>query len=245
MFAWDSKLIPAQVRDDIEKSNLRDVVFDDPLREETRKAKRNLVAASFAALLIALFQLEVTGILGLTANRPLGSEMVQGLACLVVLYFLVGFCFAAYVDYVAWKFQRERVLITPFLALLELIEANDRALREQLANATESLNQMPWEGITRAGVEPSGRLKNATAEGLGQLSAIRKHRDALASELGPLLKDWRSRVNEARRLTWRLIARFLSLWVLDLIVPYALGLIAVFKTSAGIIPVLTKALALN
>lgn len=235
MSTWQSKLVPAEVRDGIQKSSLEDVLFEDPFTDETRKAKRNVVASSFAALLIAIFQVEVSSVLGLTANRPLGPDIVQGLACLTVLYFLAGFCFGAYVDYVAWKFQRERVVVAPFVALLELIEAHDRALQEQIQNATSRL-----EPALSGKVLALGSEAKALATTNEQLVRILASRQALSQELAPLISDWRERVDQSNRLDRRLIARFLSLWTLDIVLPWAIATFALYKTGGGVLPVLAK-----
>jgi hypothetical protein len=111
---------PAKIHEAIKAADLNNVVFQDPLTDESRKAKRNLLIASFTCLLIAVLKLEVTSFLGLTAGAGVLSNVsVQGLACVVVIYTLIGFCFHVFVDYSAWKFERERLSTEPYLALIK------------------------------------------------------------------------------------------------------------------------------
>ena len=65
--------------------------------------------------------------------------LAQGLACLVVLYFLVAFIFHLFVDYTAWNFKRERQLTQPYLELICLFERQVSVTGEQIHNACDSL----------------------------------------------------------------------------------------------------------
>src|SRR5205814_3572347 len=120
----------------IRDNDLASVVFVDPFSAVTRLAKRNVLVASFVALLIAVLHLEITGFLGLQAsNSTLGNSLAQGLACLVVAYFLVSLIFHLFVDYTAWQFQRERLITRPYLDWVELLETQVNVTGEQIKNA--------------------------------------------------------------------------------------------------------------
>ena len=180
------------IRPDVYKAvadnNIGDVIFQDPFTEEARKAKRNLVAASFAALLIAALELQVSGFLGLqtTTGSTLASGITKGLACLIVSYFLASFVLAAFVDYSAWKFRRERVMVKPYLDLVAMLEAHVHTTGEQVMNATHRLDGIVIEREMLSQVS----FQNAIDEAKGQLVAINRHAESLHAEFKPLLEHW-------------------------------------------------------
>lgn len=137
----------AELYDKVSGADIDAIAFQDPLRDETRKAKRNLVAASFAAILIAAPNLQVEGFLGLkTADaRVLAAAATHGLACLAVIYFLVAFLLGFFVDYNAWRFEQERLLVKPYLELIKMAEQAFFALTEQIRNAMHYLHGQPLE----------------------------------------------------------------------------------------------------
>jgi len=233
------------IRPDIYKAvadnNIGDVIFQDPFTEEARKAKRNLVAASFAALLIAALELQVSGFLGLqtTTGTTLASGITKGLACLIASYFLASFVLAAFVDYSAWKFRRERVMVKPYLDLVAMLEAHFHTTGEQVMNATHRLDGIVIEHEMLSQVSS----QNAISEAKGQLAAIETHAASLHDEFKPLLEHWSTQVARLDRLSWRLRARFLSLWLLDIAVPLLLAGLAIWKTSEGLTAVWSKVAA--
>lgn len=220
------------IRPDIYKSiaenDIGDVVFQDPFTEETRKAKRNLVAASFGALLIAALDLQVTGFLGLqtVTGATLGWSITKGLACLLVAYFLAAFLLAAFVDYSAWKFKRERVLVRPYLELVSMLEAHFYLTGEQVQNATYHIKGFVVEGDMRSQVE----FQKLMSDTQGQLKSIQGNMSSFYEETKPLLAKWTNLIAKADRLSWRLRARFLSLWLLDILVPLVLAGLAIWRT---------------
>ncbi|MDL5367297.1 hypothetical protein QSH18_16940 [Xanthomonas sp. NCPPB 2654] len=224
--------IRADVYKAITDNNLNDVVFQDPFSDEARKAKRNLVAASFGALLIAALDLQVNGFLGLqtVTGSTLGVVITKGLACVVVLYFLAGFVLYASVDYAAWKFKRERFLVAPYLELVKMLEAHVNSTGEQVTNATSRLGSIVIESDMQSQVAFQEAIKNTK----GQLASIQEHTSQLHEEMRPLIGHWRLTVAKASRLSWRLRARFLSLWLLDMLFPLALSALAMWKSHEGL-----------
>ncbi|MED5622445.1 hypothetical protein [Ideonella sp. BN130291] len=226
----------AHIRQDVYKSiaenDIGDVVFQDPFTEETRKAKRNVVAAAFAALLVAALDLQVNGFLGLqtATGVTLGGEITKGLACVIVTYFLAAFLLSAFVDYAAWKFKRERILTKPYVELIAMLEAHFHVTGEQVNNATIRVEGVTVENDMRTQVE----FQKILAEAKGQLSSIQQNMDSFYEEVEPLLSKWRGLINKAERLSWRLRARFLSLWVLDIFTPLTLASFALWRTSSGL-----------
>lgn len=224
--------IRASLYKQIEENNIDDVVFEDPFHVETRKTKRNLVAASFGTLLIAALELQISGFLGLqtATGTTLGVLITKGLACIVVLYFFAAFVLAAYVDYSAWKFRRERYLIGPYLELLKMLASHVHVTGEQISNATSGLNGIVIENDMRSQVTFQEQINNT----LGQLESIQKSIASLHEEMLPLIDHWRAQVNKVQHLSWRLRARFLSLWILDMAVPITLACIAIWKTYESV-----------
>lgn len=229
----------AHIRADIAKAiadnDLDDVIFQDPFSEEARKAKRNLVAASFAAILIATLNLRVTGFLGLQTETGeiLASSITQGLACLLVAYFLAGFALTAYIDYAAWKFKRERALVRPYLELVKMLEAHIHVTGEQITNATAMLGRV----LDQSDMPSQADLTRSIDTAKGQLSSIHVHARSLHEEFKPLLDHWTKTVAKAERLSWRQRTRFLSLWLLDIVAPLMLAIAAVWRTHDGLVSV--------
>ena len=224
--------IRPEVYKKIEENNINDVVFEDPFKEETRKAKRNIIASSFIALLIATLDLQISGFLGLqtTTGSSLGGAITKGLIFIVVTYFLAAFVLAAYVDYSAWKFRRERYLVEPYLELIRMLEAHVQVLGEQMTNATSRLSGIVIEHNMQSQVSFQQAIKEAS----GQLKSIHENGIVLYQEMRPLIDHWSAMVKKAEGLSWRLRARFLSLWVLDIAVPIALAALAIWKTCGSV-----------
>lgn len=99
MWALADKDNMAQIRSDVHKvvseNDFNAVVFQDPFQDEARKAKRNVVAASFGALLISTLDLQINGFLGLqtATGTILAASITKGLACIIVIYFLAASLF--------------------------------------------------------------------------------------------------------------------------------------------------------
>jgi hypothetical protein len=234
----DTKYVTPEVYKDVHKNDINEVVFQDPFGDDARKAKRNLVAAGFGSILVAVLQLKVNGFLGLQTKDATGLSpaVTSGLACLVVIYFLVAFVFAAFVDYSAWKFKRERYLIRPYLDLIAMLENNCRTLQEQIKNATMRLNGLPHDNDMQSQVHYSKTIELT----LGQLQSIQTESSGFYSEVRPLLESWAATVKKANQLSWRLRARFVSLWALDILLPVALAGIGIYETAGGLREVVAR-----
>ena len=215
----------------VQENDLNKVVFVDPFSETTRKVKRNLIASSFVALLIAVLKLEITGFLGLQASHlNLGNQLAQGLACAVVIYFFLVFIFSAYIDYSAWQFQRERQQTKPYLDLISMLENHIQVTATQVNNAVEPLQRISLERDTHAQIALDREVSNA----LGQLKSIDERIKAVAEETRPLLNSWKETIAKMDRLNWRLRARYLGLWTLDIGFPLTLSSLALVETHQGL-----------
>ena len=158
--------------------------------------------------------LQVNGFLDLqtVTGAALGAVITQGLACIVVAYFLAVFALIAFVDYAAWKFRRERFLIKPYLELITMLEAHVSVTGEQVKNATTRIPEPETPREIVAGQVIPGRMEHGAAvqETLGQLRAISGSLSALYTEMQPLLKHWAATVSRATNLSWQLRARLLA-----------------------------------
>lgn len=218
----------------VEDNDLNEVIFKDPFSEETRKAKRNLMVASFISVLISILTLKITGFLGLQAESgTLGNEVARGLAFIVVAYLLVSFVFHVFIDYSAWQFNRERQLTQPYLELLEMFENHVYITAEQVKAAVSPLfnaNENPMQ------VMLAGYAKNMQ----DQLNEIINRLFLIETETRPLRESWKKTISAMDRLNFRLKARFASLWLLDILVPVAFAVFAAVKSYGGLPILLNK-----
>jgi hypothetical protein len=225
----------AQVRPEIYKAisenNMDNVIFSDPFSDVARKSKRNLLAAGFIGLLISVLNLEISGFLGLKAtNMNLGNELAQGLAFLILLYFISSFIFHAYIDYSAWNFESEKQLTKPYFDLVDLVESQINVTGEQIQNATSKLDSLSNEESMQAQVEVIKEINSARK----QLESINTQLSAVILEVNPLVSSWRDTIQKMNKLSYRLRARFFSLWFFDIIFPLIIAIAALFKCYSGV-----------
>jgi hypothetical protein len=227
-------IFPAHVHSEIKLNDLDAVSFKDPFSEVTRRAKRNLVVASFVAILVAALELKVTGFLGLSASgTDLGNDVAQGLAWMVVIYSLVTFLPHVFVDYAAWKFEHERRHVTPYLSFLEMLESRIRATEEQLKTVAHVLTA---EGFK----EGDPKLFEIGSQ---NLASITEQFNRIAAEARPLMKVWAEFVVRTRRLSARLRVRVVSLWAFDIVFPVAFAGCALLATYKGVGALLIRVLS--
>lgn len=223
----ERKLVPASVYEELEANSFKDVVFSDPLSDETRKVRRNLLLAAFVTLVLAALNLQVTGVMGLTtAVGGLKNDVLQGLCFGVVVYQLAAFVLHAYVDINGWKFELERAKVQPYLELVQLLRNEQSAAREQVSNAMYRLQNPNFDREMRAEVELTKDVRTARQ----QLEQIAEHQRMLLDEVKPLLVGWQESVRRASVLRPRLFARFFQLVVLDVLAPLLLSALAVVRT---------------
>lgn len=228
----------SDIYDAIEKNDINAVIFQDPLQDEARKAKRNLIVASFIAILVASLNFRVASFLGLQpmVGTTLEPALVRGLASLVVMYSLVSFVIVVYIDYSAWKFERERVLVAPYLTLVTRVEANFNVLHEQFQNAVRRLDGLPVE----PGMQGEIEFRKIITDAAGHMRSLTQEVVTMNSDIKAPLAHWNATIAATKRLSWRLRARFASLWILDIGFPLVFGAAALWKTSDGLGPLLAK-----
>lgn len=228
----------AQIRTDtykaISDNDMDQVLFKDPFSDVARKSKRNLIVAGFISLLISLLNLEISGFLGLkAANASLSNDIAQGVAFFATSYLLISFLFQIYIDYAAWKFEREKQETKPYFDLVQLFENQVSVTGEQITNATRRLEGFYNEESTKAESKIQHEIKSA----MDQLSSISSSLKSLLQEVNPLIESWQNTIGKMGSLSLRLKVRFFSLWALDILFPVIIALLALYKSSSGV-PVL-------
>lgn len=239
---WLSEQIGRAIRrNDIDLLIARDM--KEPFRDETRKAKRNVMAAAFAAIVIAALDVKVNSFVGLSATTgEIAADITRGLACLAVIYFLVGYIMDAVLDYIAWRIEISRLRIMPYLALVSEVERTFRASAQQLKNVAWTFDHL--SKLNEASRSNSISAKN-NSDALGQLPAIEKHQREMLEEARPLLEEWRSTLrNLAFQVNGRRVVRALRMWGWDVAVPAAVAGVAIARTGDGLLAVIPKLLGL-
>lgn len=117
-----------------------------------------------------------------------------------------------------------------------MVEGHFNILSEQIHNAISRLEHLSFERAMQEEVENQKLIR----ESLGQLGSISKSAQSLNSEFAPLLEHWTQTIEKSNRLTWRLRARFISLWTLDIILPLALATTAIWRTFDGVSSIVAK-----
>ena len=111
-----------------------------------------------------------------------------------------------------------------------MLEAQVQVTGEQVSNATNHLRGIVIENDMLSRVSFQQDINKA----VGQLKSIHDNGIAMYQEMQPLIDHWSSVVKKAERLSWRLRARFLSLWVFDIAVPIVLASLAILNTYGSV-----------
>lgn len=226
-----------EIYKEIKENDLNLVIFQNPFSDGTRKVKRNLLLSSFVCLLIALLKLQITGFLGLQASgQNLGTELAKGLSCILVFYFLLSFIFHTYIDYSAWQFTRERQITSPYLALIEIIENQTNVILETTKSVRGQLSDINLEKDMQAAVHLNKQLETS----ISQIYGLESRFSDFVEEINPLILNWKNTIKGMDRLSFRLKARFISLWILDIILPIALSILALKQSLSGTVVVWEK-----
>ena len=120
-----------------------------------------------------------------------------------------------------------------------MLENHIQITATQVNNAVEPLQRISLERETQAQIVLDRNVGNA----LGQLKSIDERIKAVAEETRPLLISWKDTITKMDRLNWRLRARFLGLWGLDILFPLALCGVAIIETYQGLRLVLERILS--
>lgn len=225
-----NKVVESLDRGDIEIAVLRDAT--DPFRDETRKAKRNLIASAFVAIVLGSLDVGITSFAGVTvAAGDEARAITQGLAALAVLYFAMGYFADAAVDYWAWRATVTNLSVTPYLSLVRTIYKNQSSWEGQLKNVAW---QLEYHRNPTVAQTPQGyKLAEANVMGaLKTLEQITGAQESVAQRVAPLLASWeRATRTIAFQLQFRRVVRWMRIWLWDLSLPAGLAVLAILKTG--------------
>ena len=220
-----------KIEEDLESSDLNQVLFSDPLSENTRKVRRNLIIASFACVLISVFTLTITGFLGLKAESgAIENEIAKGLGAIICIYYLSIFVIYSIIDIFAWKFKKEKILITPFQELVENIEGDYHTLKLHIQSHANKINNFSPDSDMRSEIHNDQQIQKINE----LFNGTKKGIDHLHESVAPFLKEWRVRCKKLKIANTRLVFRKASLYILDILIPLLLASLALYKTLESI-----------
>ncbi|ENV4253264.1 hypothetical protein ACEWAB_22465 [Vibrio parahaemolyticus] len=220
----------------LEENEIEKVLFSDPLSETTRKSRRNLMIASVMCLLISILNLKVTGFLGLKAETDaIESELVKGIGAIIVIYYFVVFILYATIDLLAWKFDREKTLISGHQELVEAIERHFSVTIEHIDYSVRDLSNLSPDSKMQDQIYNSEAIGRATQLIQGTKDGI----DSFRKDAEPFINQWLERVNKTSILNTRFFIRLVSLYGFDLIFPSLMAFLAVYKSYTGILLAVT------
>ena len=234
------------------QSKLIKVNFSDPLSEDSRKIKKLVLINAIALLVIIPFDFRINSVFGLIVfdQNQVEKTTLVGLASLTLGYFFIRFLLAYFIDYSAWEYKKEEAKLDYYRETFEYVR-DELHRHEKTIEATAAiversdllLKKPSWfEKLSR---DPIPEMSDA------KLSSVIRE---LASQIGPTWSAYRElhqrcnleldRLDDfiaASRLTkWRLGTRFVSLFVLDLLLPAGLSVYAFTKSWKELLAVIAK-----
>lgn len=228
------EIIEAATQNDISR-----VDFSEIFSETTLKPKRNLLASGFGTLLIAALDLQVNGFLNLSPKDVaiLDHSVTIGLSGIVVVYFSCTFLIGSFVDYLSWRFERERYMVKPYLDLAVLIEKELRDAGMHLEQAEKYLGSIEAQeaDYPKGGNEFLEKRTQYLADAWNELKTAANELRGLRQSFEPPLASWAKTIQKAKALDWRRKTRILGLWIFDILVPIAVAMLAIHKSAAYLI----------
>lgn len=246
----------------LKASQLDTTIYQDPFSDETRKLRRNLLAASFFCFLIITLKLPISSFLGVNTGGNVPFEKVAGILLLISSYFLVSFLLNAFIELKVWKNKREVIIIEPYLHLVmdfdntfsgfthllsqaaayhkspdsvTLLEGEEIRLRRLIQNPDESvLEQLKMVNSVCTS------MKKNSSDALNHISTISKSMEGLLRDIYPLISLINVRARGFKRLQTRLILRYANLYIMDLFLPVFLFLWIFTKSYPGLLSVLSE-----
>ncbi|AVH25768.1 hypothetical protein [Vibrio diabolicus] len=212
----------------LEENEIEKVLFSDPLSETTRKSRRNLMIVSVMCLLISILNLKVTGFLGLKAETDaIESELVKGIGAIIVIYYFVVFILCATIDLLAWKFDREKTLISGHQELVEAIERHFSVTIEHIDYSVRDLSNLSPDSKMQDQIYNNEAIGRATQLIQGTKDGI----DSFRKDAEPFINQWLERVNKTSILNTRFFIRLVSLYGFDLIFPSLMAFLVCVEYS--------------
>jgi hypothetical protein len=193
-----------------DRKKLSGIVFNEPLSPETETKRRNLLFAASFSILLAVYGLKVTKTPWLDFEIPEGApNILHGALSVALFYTFIVFALHAFADLRRWFAAGD---------LMYLHNYSDLALhtRSHLHAVTQWLDKpLPEDPKKRASVEKM----YASA-------------DSFLGDLGAAVSTAKSSHHKLTVLQW------IRLALVDLGVPLALGIFAMFKIGPALLPFL-------
>lgn len=174
------------------------------------------------------------------ATGPEAQAVPQGLACLAVAYFLVGYCADAVLDYMAWRAEITKLTVMPYLALVRSVHSNVVSWGGQLKHVAWNLEYHRNPAVTST--PKSLQLAEANiANSLETLRAIDSAQKSTTDRMAPLLASWERALRTlAFQVRVRRAMRWIRIWIWDFAVPLGFAGLAVTKTWPRAIELLPR-----
>lgn len=224
----DYETLSQKDTNEILKSKLNEVVFTDPLSEESKKTRRNLLALSLLVIATALYHLEIKTVFNVGfPEKTISSQNIQGIACLAIWYFLIKYIIAVYVDYSGWLHQLRTVETAPFLRLVEVYSVARAETNNRIGRLEAALSSQQQYSSDRF------------AESAADLKSTHVYLNQMTNGHSHLLASWAKTVETmgkaSKRKDW---ARQFEFWTLEVAIPIGLSVMVLYRSGRNAIPVL-------
>ena len=195
---------------EIHRTKSTDIAFRDPLSEETRKVRTHLLFAGALAVLVKTYDLKISKAPWLEFDIPANApQVLDGALSAVLCYLLFVFVLYAWQDFRRWRLAGELHLVHGSFDLI-LQSRND------LFAITQHLDKLT------ADLPLQEQIRTAVSAAATRLPEAQSKLQALGSSL--------------RRLN---ALQWFRVIVVEAAFPIALGVFALFKVSAALIPFLS------
>jgi hypothetical protein len=210
------------------KTKLEEVAFVDPLGDEARKTKRNLLTLCVVVIVVALYRLQFKTVLNFSVPEgAVPTEAIQGFACVMLLYFLVKYFFEVRRDYKGWKHKTRVVEMTPFLPLIRIYSDAQAAADTRLARLEAALR-----------TDPKGQPTHF-AEALNFVQTAGKEMYHMNQSFAPLLASWKNALERMEAPSKRLDRETQwAFWIIDVLIPGIMSFVVLWRSRHNLGPVL-------
>lgn len=197
---------------ELHRTKLTDIAFRDPLSEETRKVRTHLLFASALAVLVKTYDLKLSKAPWLDFDIPTNApQLLHGALSAVLCYLLFVFTLYAWQDFRRWRLAGELHLVHGSFDLI-LQSRND------LFAITQHLDKLTADAPLQE------QIRVAVAAAASRLPESQSQLQALIASL--------------RRLN---ALQWFRVIVVEAGFPIALGIFALSKVSAALVPFLGAA----
>lgn len=197
---------------ELHRTKLTDIAFRDPLSEETRKVRTHLLFASALAVLVKTYDLKLSKAPWLDFDIPANApQLLHGALSAVLCYLLFVFTLYAWQDFRRWRLAGELHLVQGSFDLI-LQSRND------LFAITQHLEKLT------ADTPLQEQIRVAVTAAASRLPESQSKLQALSASL--------------RRLN---MLQWFRVLVVEAGFPIALGIFALSKVSAALVPFLGAA----